>query len=102
MAKLIIGDREVTVSLSAGEKLGALHGNVTVPRSAVTQARIVPDGMAEVHALRAPGTGLPGVIKLGTWRSRVGATFAICYGHRPRHCARPRRLPLSPPRRNTR
>jgi hypothetical protein len=34
MAKLIINDREVTVSLSAVEKLEALHGNVVVPRSA--------------------------------------------------------------------
>jgi hypothetical protein len=66
MAKLIIDDQEVTVSLSAMEKLAALHGNVTVPRSAVVQVRPVSDGMAEVHGLRAPGAGLPGVIKVET------------------------------------
>lgn len=83
MAKLIIDDQKVTVYLSAVEKLEALHGNVTVPRSAVAQVRAVPDGMAEVHGLRAPGTGLPGVIKIGTWRSRKGRTFAVCHGRRP-------------------
>ncbi|MFY9807598.1 MAG: hypothetical protein WAK86_10075 [Pseudonocardiaceae bacterium] len=76
MAKLIINDRDVTVSLSAVEKLEALHGNVVVPRSAVAQVRTVLNGMVEVHGLRAPGTGLPGVIKVGTWRSREVTTFA--------------------------
>jgi hypothetical protein len=83
MAKLIINDRDVTVSLSLVEKLGALHGDVTVPRSAVAQVRSVPDGMVEVHGLSAPGTGLPGVIKLGTWRNREGNTFAVYHGRRP-------------------
>jgi hypothetical protein len=45
MAKLIINDGDVTVSLSVVEKLEALHGDVTVPRSAVARVRIVPDGM---------------------------------------------------------
>ena len=53
MAKLIINDRDVTVSLSVVEKFEALHGDVTVPRSAVAQVRTVPDGMVEVHGLRA-------------------------------------------------
>ena len=83
MAKLIIDDQRITVSLSAMEKLEALHGNVTVSRSALVQARAVPDGMVEVHGLRAPGTGLPGLIKVGTWRSRKGKTFAVCYRRRP-------------------
>ena len=83
MAKLIINDRDVTVSLSVVEKLEALHGDVTAPRSAVAQVRVVPDGMVEVHGLRAPGTGLPGVIKVGTWRRREGRTFAVCHGRRP-------------------
>ncbi|MGB8963636.1 MAG: hypothetical protein WCC38_16990 [Pseudonocardiaceae bacterium] len=82
MAKLIINDRDVTVSLSAVEKLEALHGNVVVPRSAVAQVRTVLNGMVEVHGLRAPGTGLPGVIKVGTWRSREGTTFGVCHGCR--------------------
>ena len=67
MASLPIDDRTVTVSLSAAEKIGALHGNVTVPGTAVTGARAVPDGMAEVDGMRTC-TGLPGVILAGTVR----------------------------------
>ncbi len=83
MANLIIDDHTVVVSLSALEKVEALHGDVTVPRSAVTRTRIVPNGMAEVHGVRAPGTGLPGVITVGVWRSETGTTFAACHGRGP-------------------
>jgi hypothetical protein len=83
MANLIIEDDAVVVSLSAMEKVEALHGDVTVPRSAVTRTRVVPDGMAEVHGLRTPGTGLPGVIMVGVWRSGTVVTFAACHGRTP-------------------
>ena len=46
-------------------------------------ARIVPDGMDEVHGLRLPGTGFPGVIMVGTWRDEERVTFAVCHGRRP-------------------
>jgi hypothetical protein len=83
MADVIIDDDTVTVSLSALESLEALHGDVTVLRSAITQARAVPDGMAEVRGIRAPGTSLPGVTLIGTWRNGAGATFAVCHGRKP-------------------
>ena len=54
-----------------------------VPRAAVVSARIVPDGMDEVHGLRLPGTGFPGVIMVGTWRDEERVTFAVCHGRRP-------------------
>jgi hypothetical protein len=54
MAELIINDCDITVSLSAVEKLEALHGNVTVSRSAVARVRTVPDGMVEVHGYAPP------------------------------------------------
>ena len=41
---------------AAVEKAEALHGDVSVPRVAIVSARIVPDGMDEVHGLRLPGT----------------------------------------------
>jgi len=86
VARLLIDDRRVTVSLSAVEKLEAFHGNVTVPRTAVIAVRGVPDGMAELHLGRigtSIGTGLPGVMMVGTVRSRDGVTFAVCHRHRP-------------------
>ena len=83
MANLLVGDDVVTVSLSAIEKAEALHGDVSVPRTAVVSARAVADGMDEVHGLRMPGTGFPGVIMVGTWRDRQSVTFAVCHGRRP-------------------
>ena len=83
MAKVLVNDDVVTVSLSAIEKAEAVHGDVAVPRTAVVSARIVPDGMDEVHGLRLPGTGFPGVIMVGTWRDQEKVTFAICHGRRP-------------------
>src|SRR5271154_4348828 len=56
VARLRIDDWSVTVSLSAAEKIEALHRNVRVPRTAVVGVRGVPDGMAEVHG-KTTGTG---------------------------------------------
>jgi hypothetical protein len=82
VARLLIDDRAVIVSLSPLEKLEALHGNVRVPRTAVIGARGVPDGMAELHG-RSIGTGLPGVMMVGTVRNSDGVTFAVCRGRGP-------------------
>ncbi len=83
MANLVIDDDTVTVSLSTVEKVEAIHGDVTLPRSAITQVREVLDGMEEVHGMRGPGTGLPGVILVGTFRQPGRTTFAVCHGRRP-------------------
>ena len=73
----------MTVSPSSVERAEALHGDVSVPRAAVVSARIVPDGMDEVHVLRLPGTGFPDVIMVGTSRDEERVTFAVYHGRRP-------------------
>jgi hypothetical protein len=83
MAKLLVTDDVVTVLLSAVERAEAVHGDVSVPRAAVVSAQVAPHGMDEVHGLRMPGTGLPGVIMVGTWRDKERVTFAVCHGRRP-------------------
>jgi hypothetical protein len=82
VARLLIDDRAVIVSLSVMEKLEALHGNLTVPRTSVIGARGVPDGMAELRGTSI-GTGLPGVAMVGTVRNSDSVTFAVCHGRRP-------------------
>ncbi len=76
----MINDDTVTVQMSVAEKAEALHRNLTVPRSAIAGVRVVSDGMSEVHGLKMPGSGFPGVIMVGTWISREGKTFAVCHG----------------------
>jgi hypothetical protein len=92
VARLLINQRRVTVRLSALEKLEALHLNVHVPRTAVIAAREVPDGMAELRGDAAAGTdlrwmgagtGLPGLMMVGTVKSGYGVTFAVCRGRGP-------------------
>ena len=41
-----------------------LHGELAFPRSAIMNVHEVPHGLQEVHGIRMPGTGLPGVIGL--------------------------------------
>lgn len=75
--------QEVTVRLSALEKLGALQRDVTFPRSAVVDVRPVARADREVKGMRSPGTALPGV-RLGTWRAgRHAKDFAAVYGRGP-------------------
>ena len=83
MASFLITDDTVTVQLSRVEKLESLHGDVAVPRSAITSARVVGDGMEELHGLRMPGTGIPGLLMVGTLRDGDFVTFAVCRARRP-------------------
>ncbi|HEY7859612.1 MAG TPA: hypothetical protein VIC82_14030 [Candidatus Nanopelagicales bacterium] len=83
MAQILLAADTLSVSMTDVEKLEALHGDVVVARSSVTKARVASDGMAELHGIRAPGTGLPGVIAVGTWRDQGSKTFAVCHGRRP-------------------
>ena len=83
MAKVLVDGDDSPVSLSAVETREAVHGDVSVPRSSLVRVRVVPDGMDEVHGVRAPGTSLPHVVMVGTWRHPGGVTFAACHGRRP-------------------
>ena len=75
MTELQITDDAVTLRLSSLEKVGAVHGDLSVPRAAVRSAVVVPDAWSEVHGMRAPGYGMPGHAMLGTWRSSAGKDF---------------------------
>ena len=83
MAQILIEADALVVRLNAWERLGAFRGDVRVPRAAVTNARVVLDPWTELRGIRAPGTGIPGVIALGTRLGRFGRDFAVVYGHRP-------------------
>ncbi len=73
-----VGD-ELVVTLNDLEKAGALRGDVHVPASALRSVRVSASPFAELQGLRAPGTGIPGVIALGTWRSKGAKVFAAVY-----------------------
>jgi hypothetical protein len=83
MARLIVEGPELVVGLSWLEKLGAFRGNVRVPLRAIQFASAEPDPWAALRGIRAPGTGIPGVIALGTRRYNGGRDFAAVVGDRP-------------------
>jgi hypothetical protein len=74
MARLKIDGSDLVVKLSLLEKMGAFHGNIRVPLSAVRAADADPEPWSALRGIRAPGTGLPGVIALGVRRYPVAAT----------------------------
>ena len=69
--------------LSLKEKLGALSGDRFVPRSSIQSVRYLDNARNAIRGLRLPGTGLPGVIALGTWRTRSTADLVAVYRNNP-------------------
>jgi hypothetical protein len=82
MAEIRIEADELVVELSELEKVGALRGDVHAPLSAVRVVRVAEDPRPELRGMRAPGTGIPGVIALGSRRG-AGHDFVAVYHNRP-------------------
>lgn len=51
-----------------------------MPVSSVTGVRVVEDIWSELHGIRTPGTGLPGVVAVGTRRGSSLKDFAAVHG----------------------
>ena len=84
MARLIVGGDVLRVHLSIFGRIGAcVSSDVVVPLAAVRSVRWTEDAWSEVRGVRAPGTGLAGVIALGTWRHPLGRDFVAVYGRGP-------------------
>ena len=85
MAKVIDTGDEYVLQLSLLEKLGAFHGSLRAPKSALTRKVVVdkPWSMKSMYGVRAPGTGIPMVIMLGTLRWGRRKNFAAIYGRGP-------------------
>jgi hypothetical protein len=83
VAELVIDGDELVLHLRAVEKAEGAHGDIRVPLSAVTAVRFVDDPWPELRGIRAPGTGLPNVIAVGTRRGAFGKDFAAVHGNGP-------------------
>lgn len=75
MANLVVDDTHVHVILSPAERVAAFHGDLSIERTAIVSVRSTDQPFAELRGIRAPGTGIPRVIAIGTWRSRHGKDF---------------------------
>jgi hypothetical protein len=83
MAKLAVVGGRIEVVLSQKERLAALRGDVSVAADEVADVRVSAHPFGELRGIRAPGTGVPGAIALGTWRHRDGKDFVAIYRRRP-------------------
>jgi hypothetical protein len=75
MAHINLSDNEIRIELSVWEKVFGLMGNRTIPRSAVTDVALENDPLGATRGLRAPGLGVPGRVKIGTWRGKGRKMF---------------------------
>jgi len=82
MAELRVDGTELVVALSELERLGAFRGDIRVPLTAVRAVRVADEPRPELRGVRAPGTGIPGIIALGARRGE-GHDFAAVYHDRP-------------------
>jgi len=71
--------------------LGAFSGPIRVPLASVSAVGVETDPWAALRGIRAPGTGIPGVIAYGTRRYAGGRDFALVRGR-----ARAVRVDLDP------
>lgn len=77
MATIQLTPSELTVQLTRFEKIAGLLRDIEVPLSDVGTVDVVPDPLTAPRGLRAPGLGLPGVRKIGTWRA-PGERTMVC------------------------
>jgi hypothetical protein len=85
MAKVkVIGDNLI-LELSLLEKIGAFHSSPQVPVTAVSKVEFVEKLWSNevLRGLRAPGTGFPYLVLLGTMRGRKYRDFTAIKGRQP-------------------
>jgi hypothetical protein len=80
VAILIVEGSDLVIKMSELEKFEAVHPDIRVPISTIRAVRVVEDAWPELRGIRAPGTGIPGVIAVGTRRGSFGKDFAVVHG----------------------
>lgn len=83
MARLSVEGDELLLDVTGLEKLEGFHGNIRVPVESVRSVRCTDDPWPELRGIRAPGTGVPGVIAAGTRRGGGTKDFAVVHGRGP-------------------
>lgn len=85
MAKVIeVGDYLI-LKLSRWEIIGGLRKDLMVPRSKLVMKTVFKNPWSKevLKGVRAPGTGIPYVILLGTMRYKGGKDFTAIYKRKP-------------------
>lgn len=83
MAHVVVEGSILRVKMSRWERLGALHRDLAIDISRVESFSVSTSPWQLLEGVRAPGTGLPGVMMIGTMRAKGTKTFCAIYRHTP-------------------
>ncbi len=85
MAKVIEEGNNLILKLSMWEKIGGLHKDLVVSKDLLVKKTVFQNPWSKnvLKGVRAPGTGIPYVILLGSMRYKGGKDFTAIYKRRP-------------------
>ena len=85
MAKVLEQGNQVILKLSTWEKIGGLHKDLVVSKNQLLSKTVFQNPWSKevLKGVRAPGTGIPFKILLGTMRYKGGKDFTAIYKRRP-------------------
>jgi len=85
MAKVIKEGNNLILKLSFWEKIGGLHKDLLVSKDLLVKKTVFQNPWSKevLKGVRAPGTGIPYVILLGSMRYKGGKDFTAIYKRRP-------------------
>lgn len=83
MADLNISGGHLHLALTDFEKLESVHGDIEVPLSSVTSIEVVENALDVAHGVRK-GTGLPGVMVVGSISGNGTKSFVIVHAKHTR------------------
>jgi hypothetical protein len=84
VASLEVTGDELVVRMSGVECAAAVRREVRVPLASVASVCVDPDPWSALRGIRAPGTGIPGMVAYGVRRVTGGAPdFAAVHGRGP-------------------
>jgi hypothetical protein len=77
MSAVVVDGDAVRIVLTRAEKLAGLTRDLVVPLADVVAVGVVDEPIGATTGIRAPGLGIPGRRKVGTWRGRGRREF-VC------------------------
>ena len=85
MAKVTSEKNDLILHLSFWEKIGSFHKDLVSPKDKLISKKVHQNPWTKevLKGVRAPGTGIPYVILLGTMRYRGGKDFTAIYKRKP-------------------
>ncbi len=80
VAALVVTGDDLVLRLTTAEHIEGFHRDIVVPMSSVASVWVSEDMWSDLRGLRAPGTGLPGIVAVGTRRGSFGKDFTVIHG----------------------